>query len=115
MNTRKCNRFNRSLLLAGAAALMGSGFVYAAADGAQEQARSMLSGVAGDDVSFPVGGTGAEWVDPQMQARWLLSGRPKESGRTPSDKSQKALVADVSPADLARRLLGGRGSEATMP
>ena len=110
MTTRTHNRFTRSFLLAGATLLLGSGSVFAAAGDAQEQARNMLTGVAGDNVSFPVRASDATQVDPQVQAQWLLAGKAQNSAGTASNESHKTVVAAASASDLARRLLAGKGS-----
>lgn len=109
MTTYTHNRLTRSFLLAGAALLLGTGSGFAAAGNAQEQARNMLTGVAGDKVSFTVSANDATQVDPQVQAQWLLAGKARDPQGTTS-VAQKIAVADASPSDLARRLLAGKGS-----
>ena len=110
MTTRTYNRFTRSFLLSGATLLLGSGQVFAAAGDAQEQARNMLTGAAGDNVSFPVSANDATQVDPQVRAQWLLAGKAQNSASMAADESEKTFVAQASASDLARRLLAGKGS-----
>lgn len=110
MTTRNNNRFTRSLLLAGAALLLGTGSAFAAPGDAQEQARNMLAGVAGDNISFPISSGTATLVDPQVQAQRLLAGKPRISAGAASDEAPKTAVADASASELARKLLAGKGS-----
>ena len=105
MTTRTHNRFSHPFLLAGAALLFGTGPAFAAAD-AQEQARSMLTGVAGKDVSFPTDPGSTASVDSQTQAQWLFAGRPQLSDRNAANVSQDTALADAS--NLARQLLAGK-------
>jgi hypothetical protein len=108
MTTFTHNRVTRSFLLAGAVLFVGTGSGIATAADAQQQARSLLSGVAADHVAFPVSASEATQIDPQVQARWLLAGTQHEALRAP--QSQKTVVAGASASDLARRLLAGKGS-----
>lgn len=110
MTTRTHNRFTRTSLLIGAVLLLGTGSVFAAAGDAQEQAGSMLAGVTGAHVSFPVSASDTTQVDPQSQAQRLLTGRPRISAGTASNESQNTAVAIASPSDQARWLLAGKGS-----
>lgn len=105
MITRTHNRSFHPFLLAGAALLLGTGPAFAAGD-AQEQARHLLTGVAGNDVSFPRGPGSLASVDSQTQAQWLLGGRPQLSDRSAANVSPGMAVADAS--NLARQLLAGR-------
>ena len=110
MTTRNNNRFTLSFLLASAALLLGSGSAFAAPGDAQEQARDMLAGVAGDKTSFPISSSTATLVDPQVQAQQLLAGKPRISAGATSNEAPKTVVADASASELARRLLAGKGS-----
>ena len=104
---RTRNRFAFRFLLASGALLLNTDFAFAAGD-AQEQARSVLTGVAGDHVSFPVSVSDAHQVDPQTHAQWLLAGKPQGSSAATPTQLQNTGVVDAS--NLARRLLTGNGS-----
>ena len=108
MTTRTHNPITRSFLLTGTALLLSTGSVFAASYDAQDQARDLLTGVAGAHVSFPVGAGDTARVDPQIQAQWLLGGAPRLPAAKASNESRESAVADVSPSDIARRLLAGK-------
>lgn len=109
MTTRTNNSFNRSFLPLSAAVLMGTASASAVASDAQEQARNLLTGVAGESASFPASGNDTMQADPETQAQWLLAGKPQTIG-TVANESHKTVVAEASPSELARRLLAGKGS-----
>ena len=106
MSTRTHNRFTHTFLPTGVALLLCAGSVFAAPSDAQDQARSMLTGVAGEHILFTVVVSDAAQIDPQIQAQQLLGGKPRISAPA-SSESQTTAAIDVSPSDLARRLLVG--------
>lgn len=118
MTTSTPNRFTRHLLLAAAVALAEGSTAFAAGQaGPQEQARTLLSGVAAEGIEFPSSRADLIPVDPQTRAQWLLGGRsdmfasPAVAAQSPSsDISAASTQTDASNADglkRARQLLAG--------